>query len=110
MCLFVQRHILERAVEEHATEIFVKQEIPFDLGLVGTLLAEIRTSLIDQEDIVNPERDVHTSSLPELRVVKMDDITSCLTMLKDYVASLSREVSNSNSTLLGELKILRVRR
>ena len=106
---YLQRHILERAVEEHATEIFVKQEIPFDLGLVGILLADIRTSLVDQEDVINPGKGGH-GSLPELRITKMDDITSCLALLKDYVVSLSREVTSSNSTLVGELKILRVSR
>ena len=96
--LFIQRSILERAVEEQPTEIFVKQEIPFDLELVGTLLDEIRNSLVGRNS------SPHPSSLPELMVTKMDDITSCLTVLRDYVASISCDIATSGSVFQLELK------
>lgn len=89
---------MERAVEEQPTEIFVKQEIPFDLGLVGTLLDEIRNSLIGGNS------STHQSFLPELRVTKMDDITSCLTVLRDYVASISCDVTKTGNMFQLELK------
>jgi len=95
---YYQRSILERAVEEQPTEIFVKQEIPFDLGLVGTLLDEIRNSLIGGNS------STHQSLLPELRVTKMDDITSCLTVLRDYVASISCDVTKTGNMFQLELK------
>ena len=98
LSLFAQRSILERAVEEQPTEIFVKQEIPFDLGLVGTLLDEIRNSLIGGNS------STHQSFLPELRVTKMDDITSCLTVLRDYVASISCDVAKTGNMFQLELK------
>ena len=95
---FTQRSILERAVEEQPTEIFVKHEIPFDLELVGTLLEEIRGSL------VGGSTPTQQRSLPELRVTKMDDITSCLAVLRDYVASVSCNFAGKRDAFQLELK------
>lgn len=93
--------LLERAVEEEPSEIFVKPEIPFDIELVGELLKDIRSNLIGQEDV-----SLH-GKLPELRVSRLDDITSCLTVLRDYITSWSHDVLKPQSTLQPELKRLR---
>ena len=95
---FTQRSILERAVEEQPTEIFVRHEIPFDLELVGTLLEEIRGSL------VGGSTPTQQRSLPELIVTKMDDITSCLAVLRDYVASVSCNFAGKRDAFQLELK------
>ena len=95
---FTQRSILERAIEEQPTEIFVRHEIPFDLELVGTLLEEIRGSL------VGGSTPTQQKSLPELRVTKMDDITSCLAVLRDYVASVSCNFAGKRDAFQLELK------
>ncbi len=66
----MQHSILEHALEEHPTEIFVRHEVPFNLPLVGSLLADIRSNLIercDQEHMSNlkhalPDLKVRTSS------------------------------------------------
>lgn len=96
-----QMSLLERAVEEEPSEIFVKPEIPFDIELVGELLKDIRSNLIGQEDV-----SLH-GKLPELRVSRLDDITSCLTVLRDYITSWSHDVLKPQSTLQPELKRLR---
>ena len=96
--LLLTQRSLERAVEEQPTEIFVKQEIPFDLELVGTLLEEIRGSL------VGGRTRTQQRSLPELRVTKMDDITSCLAVLRDYITSVSHSFTGKSDAFQMELK------
>ena len=43
-------------------------------------------------------------SLPELRVTRMDDITSCLAVLRDYVASVSCKFAGKRDAFQLELK------
>ncbi len=38
----------------------------------------------------------------------MDDITSCLTVLSEYISSWAEGVSEHNTSLLDELKLLKV--
>ena len=74
-------------MEEEPSDILVKQEIPFDLPLVGSLLTELRSLLMDQlEDYSQPVE------VPEVVVSGLDDITSGLTLLRDYVLSQSYNV------------------
>ena len=100
---------LEHAVEEEASEIFVRHEIPFNLELVGTLLSDIRDNLTsctaqgDHAPFFQPRRP-----LPQLQVTKMDDITSCLDLLKDYIASWSHDLSKRGGKLMDENRSLRV--
>ena len=96
-------------MEEHPTEIFVKHEVPFNLELVGTLLADIRSDLIGRGEY-NGQMFPLQSPLPELKVEKLDDVTSCLTLLNEYVGSWSSGVSTFNNNLLEELKLVKVRR
>ena len=75
-----QHSVLERAVEEHPTEIFVKHDVPFNLPLVGSLLAEIRGSLIGQcDDHMIP----YKNALPDLKVsdIHITTTTSCIPIL-----------------------------
>ena len=74
----------------------MRQEIPFDLDLVGTLLEEIRCNLIGQND--------QYYTLPELRVTKLDDITSCLSLLRDYITSWSHDMAKNSTVRAGELR------
>ncbi len=98
---------MERAVEEEATEVFVRHEIPFDLELVGSLMTDIGSNLAK----CGSEGDhtlFHTQPLPQLKVVQMDDITSCLDLLRDYSGSWSRMVSKKAGKLLEESRSLKV--
>ena len=101
---FPQRSPLERAIEEQPSEVYVKQEIPFTLEEVGMFLADIRSSLIGQEDGYAPH-----GSLPPLKVAKMDDITSCLSVLRNFIASWSQDISKNTSGLRADLKRTRER-
>lgn len=95
-----QGSALERATEEQPSEIYVKQEIPFTLEEVGMFLADIRSSLIGRDDNDHaPHR-----SLPPLKVDKMDDITSCLCMLNNFISSWSRDIARNTTALRAELK------
>ncbi len=88
-------------MEEHPTEIFVRQEIPFDLALVGALLEEIRGQLETHAD--HSDNHLH-NSLPELQVANLDDVTSCLTLLRDYAIAWSHDVTKNSSVLEEQLK------
>lgn len=105
----VQRPLLERAVEEQPTEIFVKHEVPFNIELVGSLLASIRSNLIGQDFGQSPTHPApKTAMLPELQVSKLDDITSCLTVLSDYITSWSHDVAKDSRAMKNELRDLKV--
>ena len=67
-------------------------------------LADIRSSLIGQEDGYAPH-----GSLPPLKVAKMDDITSCLSVLRNFIASWSQDISKNTSGLRADLKRTRER-
>ena len=99
---------LEHAVEEEASEIFVRHEIPFNLELVGTLLSSIRENLMSQDVQGDHAFFRPQKPLPQLQVSKMDDITSCLDLLKDYTASWSHDLSVRGGKLVDEAKSLRV--
>lgn len=94
--------MLERAVEEEPSEIFVKHEIPFDLSLAGSLMEEIRLLLIDEFEGYS-----HLSNLPTLKVLQLDDITSGLSLLKDYVSTMSSDITRNidkKKRLVNQLK------
>ena len=98
-------------MEEEATEIFIRHEIPFNLELVGSLLSDIRDSLLASPRHT-PQGD-HAflqphKPLPQLQVTKMDDLTSCLDLLKDYIISWSHDLSKRGDKLMQENKSLRV--
>ena len=62
----------------------MKQSVPFDLPLAGSLLNELRSLLMEHlEDYTQPVE------VPEISVGELDDITSGLTLLRDYVLSKS---------------------
>lgn len=88
--LFVLQYALERAIEEEPSEIFVKHEVPFDLSLVGSLLDEIRTLLVDEFEGYS-----HLSNLPNIKVTQLDDISSGISLLKDYISTMSGDMSKS---------------
>ncbi len=81
--------MLEHAVEEEPTEIYIRHEIPFNLELVGTLLSDIRDNLTSCSTQMDHSFFQPHRPLPQLQVTKMDDITSCLDLLKDYIVSWS---------------------
>ena len=87
-------------MEEEASEIYVKQEIPFSIDLVRSLLDDIRCNLVGQSETIGG----HTHLCPELEVTKLDDITSCLTVLRDYVTTWSRDVTKNSHTLQEEVR------
>ena len=109
LALPTQRPLLERAVEEQPTEIFVKHEVPFNIELVGSLLTNIRSNLIGQDFGQSPTHPApKTAMLPELQVSKLDDITSCLTVLSDYITSWSHDVAKDSRSMKSELRDLKV--
>ena len=62
----------------------MKQSVPFDLPLAGSLLNELRSLLMEHlEDYTQPVE------VPDISVAELDDITSGLTLLRDYVLSKS---------------------
>ena len=81
--------------------MYVRQEIPFNLELVGSLLSDIRDKLTTpfisegSHTLFQPQ-----GALPQLRVTKMDDITSCLDVLRDYVTSWSRDLSSTGNKMV----------
>lgn len=83
---------LENTIEEEPTKVFVKQEIQFELGLASSLLAELSTLLV--EELEGYSQSV---TLPDLCIHKLDDITSGLTLLRDYVSARSQDVSKTSS-------------
>lgn len=86
-------------MEEHPTEIFVRQEVPFDLGLVGTLMNEILHNL--------STRASGHASLPPLTIATLDDITSCLMLLRDYIVVWSQEAGRTRDELEDKLRVAR---
>ena len=80
----------------------MKNDIPFDLALAGSLIDEIRLLLIDEFEGYS-----HLSKLPSIKVVTLDDITSALSLLKDYVSTMSSDVTKNNekrTRLINQLK------
>ena len=96
--------VLERGVEEEASEIYVRQEIPFSIELVSNLLDDIRCNLVGQSETIGG----HTHLCPELEVVKLDDITSCLTILRDYITAWSHDVTKNSHTLQEDVRRAKV--
>ena len=91
---------LENAIEDEPNKVFVKQEIPFELGLASSLLDELSTALV--EELEGYSQSV---SLPDLGVQKLDDITSGLALLRDYISARSRDVSKANTKqVISELR------
>lgn len=100
---------LERAIEEEPTEIFVRHEIPFNLELVGSLLADIGESLTACSTSQNDHAFFQApTQLPQLKVDKMDDITSCLDLLCGYITSWSRNLAKRGNKLVDENRSLKV--
>jgi len=96
-------------VEEVPTEIFVWQEMPFDLELVGSLLSDICNSLRQciacgsvkaHPPVLQPQ-----GQLPDLKIAEMDDITSCLTLLRNYITSWSHELSSRADKLVDDVHL-----
>lgn len=58
---------------------------------MSSLLEEIRTLLVDEFEGYS-----HLSNLPVLKVKQLDDITSGLSLLKDYVSTMSNDVTKNN--------------
>ena len=58
---------------------------------MSSLLEEIRTLLVDEFEGYS-----HLSNLPTLKVKHLDDITSGLSLLKDYVSTMSNDVTKNN--------------
>ena len=58
---------------------------------MSSLLEEIRTLLVDEFEGYS-----HLSNLPALKVKQLDDITSGLSLLKDYVSTMSNDVTKNN--------------
>lgn len=91
-------------MEEEPSEIFIWREIPFDLELVGALVADIRDCIgTDHTHSVCPP-----GHLPELRVTKLDDVTSCLSLLKNCVTSWVQDISRRTGQLVDENKLFKV--
>jgi hypothetical protein len=95
---------LERGIEEEASEIYVKQEIPFSISLVSSLLDDIRCNLVGQSETIGG----HTHLCPDLEVTKLDDVTSCLTVLRDYITAWSCDVTKNSHSLQEEVRQARV--
>ena len=95
-----QRMVLEQGIEEEASEIYVKQEIPFSIELVSNLLDDIRCNLVGQSETIGGQ----THLCPELDVTKLDDITSCLTTLRDFVTAWSRDITKNSHMLQEEVR------
>ena len=95
---------LERGIEEEASEIYVKQEIPFSISLVSSLLDDIRCNLVGQSETIGG----HTHLCPDLEVTKLDDVTSCLTVLRDYITAWSCDVTKNSHSLREEVRQARV--
>ena len=100
-----RRMLLERGVEEEASDIYVKQEIPFSINLVSNLLDDIRCNLVGQSETIGGQ----THLCPELEVIKLDDITSCLTVLRNYITTWSRDVTKNSHTIQEEMRQAKVR-
>lgn len=90
-------------MEEHPTEIFVRQEVPFDLGLVGTLMNEISHNLGTRASSSSSSH----ASLPPLTIATLDDVTSCLVLLRDYIAVWSQEAGLMRDRLEEQLRAAR---
>ena len=91
---------LEEAIEEEPSKVFVKKEIPFELGMASSLLAELSTLLVEEL-----EGYAQSVTLPDLGVQKLDDITSGLALLRDYVSARSRDASKaSTKQVISELR------
>ena len=98
--------MIEKAVEEQPSEIYIKREIPFDLDLVGTLLRDVRGCFHLPDE---PARGfVEVGPFPELNVKKLDDITSELSVLKSCVTAWTQEANRKGVELQKENKLLKV--
>ena len=86
-------------MEEHPTEIFVRQEVPFDLDLVSTLMNEISRNLSAQSS--------GHASLPPLTISTLDDVSSCLMMMRDYAVMCGQEGALRRGGLEGQLATMR---
>ena len=82
--------------------MFVRQEIPFDINVVSRLFSELRSVLTDEF-----EGYTQDSVLPEITVDKLDDITSGLSLLKDYITTMSQDVTDSSRKSHEVIKELR---
>lgn len=82
--------------------MFVKQEIPFDIKLVSNLFSELRSILTDEFEGYTQE-----SVLPEISVTKLDDITSGLSLLKDYIVTMSEDITDNTHKSHEVIKQLR---
>ena len=99
--------MIEKAIEEQPSEIYIKREIPFDLDMVGTLLVDIRDCFKPAGEHAQGLVDV--GPLPELRVTKLDDITTGLSVLKSCIMSWTQEMSQKSLQLCDDNKSLKVR-
>lgn len=92
-------------MEEEASEIYIRQEIPFSIELVSNLLDDIRCNLVGQSETIGGQ----THLCPELQVAELDDITSCLTVLRDYITTWSRDVTKNSHMLQEEARVAKLR-
>ncbi len=89
-------------MEETPSEIFVQQQIPFDIHVVSKLFSELQVILTDEFEGYTQE-----SLLPEIKVTELDDITSGLSLLKDYITTMSEDVTDNthrSHEVIGELR------
>lgn len=93
---------METAIEEKPSEIFVKQEIPFDIKVVSKLFSELRGILTDEFEGYTKE-----SVLPEISVTKLDDITSGLSLLREYIVTMSEDITDNTHKSHEVIKQLR---
>ena len=75
------------------------------------LLDEIRRQLNTQvaQQCHTHLQNHHQNSFPELQVTKLDDVTSCLMLLRDYVISWSHEITKNTSVMEEKMKRSRER-
>ena len=89
-------------MEEQPSEVFVQQQIPFDIHVVSKLFSELQVILTDEFEGYTQE-----SLLPEIKVTELDDITSGLSLLKDYITTMSEGMTNDthkSHEVIGKLR------